>query len=57
MEKTLLNVPFNGLSISGGGITTDLILQNKELRNRAERLMKEIQSAAKIYNVVIEDAF
>ena len=56
-RKLCWNVPFNGLSISGGGITTDLILQNSELRNRAERLMKEIQSAAKIYNVVIEDEF
>ena len=56
-RKLCWNVPFNGLSISGGGITTDLILQNSELRNRAERLMKEIQSVAKIYNVVIEDEF
>ena len=37
--------------------STDLILQNSKLRNRAGRLMKEIQSGAKLYNVQIEDAF
>ena len=56
-RKLCWNIPFNGLSIVGGGITTDLILQNSKLRNRAGRLMKEIQSGAKLYNVQIEDAF
>ena len=56
-RKLCWNIPFNGLSIVGGGITTDLILQNSKLRNRAGRLMKEIQSGAKLNNVQIEDAF
>ena len=56
-RKLCWNIPFNGLSIVGGGITTDLILQNSKLRNRAGRLMKEIQSGAKLYNVQIKDAF
>ena len=54
-RKLCWNVPFNGLSIVGGGITTDLILNSPALRNRAEKLMKEIQSAAKEYGVTIED--
>ena len=56
-RKLCWNVPFNGLSIVGGGITTDLILNSPELRTRAEKLMKEIQSAAKEYGVTIEDSF
>jgi 2-dehydropantoate 2-reductase len=56
-KKLCWNIPFNGLSIVGGGITTDLILKNLELKSRAEKLMIEIQSTAKFYNVQIEDAF
>ena len=56
-RKLCWNVPFNGLSIVGGGITTDLILNSPELRGRAEKLMKEIQSAAKRYGVTIENSF
>tara|TARA_B100000161_G_scaffold242337_1_gene195378 strand:- start:75 stop:992 length:918 start_codon:yes stop_codon:yes gene_type:complete len=56
-RKLCWNVPFNGLSIVGGGITTDLILNSPEFRIRAEKLMKEIQSAAKEYGVTIEDSF
>lgn len=56
-RKLCWNIPFNGLSIVGGGITTDLILKNSELKSRAEKLMKEIQSTAKLYKVEIEDSF
>ena len=41
----------------GGGITTDLILANQELRKRARQLMIEIQSGAKAHGVTIEDTF
>jgi 2-dehydropantoate 2-reductase len=41
----------------GGGITTDLILANQELRKRARQLMIEIQSAAIVHGVTIEDTF
>ncbi|MBT3666911.1 MAG: 2-dehydropantoate 2-reductase [Opitutae bacterium] len=56
-KKLCWNIPFNGLSIAGGGITTDLILSNRKLRHRAKVLMKEIQSAAKEYGILIEDTF
>ena len=39
-RKLCWNVPFNGLSIVGGGITTDLILNSPELRSLAEKLIK-----------------
>ena len=45
-KKLCWNIPFNGLSIAGGSITTDLILADPALNERAYRLMKEVQAAA-----------
>ena len=56
-RKLCWNVPFNGLSIAAGGITTDLILSDPELKQRAWDLMIEVQAAARAYGVEIEDAF
>ena len=56
-RKLFWNVPFNGLSIAGGGITTDGILADPVLVERANKLMLEIQAAAKAYGIEIEDAF
>ncbi|MEL0099818.1 MAG: 2-dehydropantoate 2-reductase, partial [Opitutae bacterium] len=56
-RKLCWNIPFNGLSIVAGGITTDLILSNPELKKRAWDLMLEVQEAARAYGVEIEDSF
>ncbi len=56
-RKLCWNVPFNGLAIAGGGITTDLILEDPALKGRALDLMLEIQAGAKAYGIEIEDAF
>lgn len=45
-KKLCWNIPFNGLSIAGGSITTDLILADPLLNERAYLLMKEVQAAA-----------
>ena len=45
-KKLCWNIPFNGLSIAGGSITTDLILAHPGLNDRAYVLMKEVQAAA-----------
>jgi 2-dehydropantoate 2-reductase len=45
-KKLCWNIPFNGLSIAGGSITTDLILADPALNERAYVLMKEVQAAA-----------
>jgi 2-dehydropantoate 2-reductase len=50
-KKLCWNIPFNGLAIAGGGITTDLILANPELNGRADRLMHEVREAAKLCGV------
>ena len=56
-RKLCWNVPFNGLAIAGGGITTDLILADQDLTRRARALMLEVQKAAAAYGIEIEDSF
>ena len=56
-RKLCWNVPFNGLSIAAGGITTDLILKDAALTERARRLMEEVQHAAQLCGHVIADSF
>jgi 2-dehydropantoate 2-reductase len=55
-KKLCWNIPFNGLSIVGGGITTDLILADPALNERAYLLMKEVQAAALARGHGFEDA-
>ena len=55
-KKLCWNIPFNGLSIAGGAITTDLILANPALNERAYVLMKEVQAAAVARGHGFEDA-
>jgi 2-dehydropantoate 2-reductase len=45
-KKLVWNVPFNGLAIATGGITTDVILADEGLRTLARRLMEEVLEAA-----------
>jgi len=45
-KKLCWNVPFNGLAIAAGGITTDRIVGDPALRARARRLMDEVAAAA-----------
>lgn len=45
-RKLVWNVPFNGLSIAGGGITTDLILADEGLLKLTRGLMEEVIAAA-----------
>jgi 2-dehydropantoate 2-reductase len=56
-RKLCWNVPFNGLAIVAGGMTTDLILADSELVRRARRLMKELQATAALCGHVITDSF
>ena len=56
-RKLCWNIPFNGLAIACGGVTTDLILKDEEHRSRARRLMDEIQGAALGHGITIEDSF
>ncbi len=54
-KKLCWNIPFNGLAIAAGGITTDKIMADDLLRERAVRLMKEVQAAAAACGVPFKD--
>ena len=54
-KKLCWNIPFNGLAIAAGGITTDKIMLNDSLRERAHGLMKEVQAAATACGVPFKD--
>ena len=41
-EKLCWNIPFSGLCVAAGGITTDLILGSNDLRDAALSLMEEV---------------
>jgi 2-dehydropantoate 2-reductase len=56
-RKLCWNVPFNGLSIAAGGITTDRILGDAGLAARARRLMVEIRAAAGARGLEIPGSF
>jgi 2-dehydropantoate 2-reductase len=45
-KKLVWNVPFNGLSIAAGGVTTDQILAEPALEAEVRALMQEIIGAA-----------
>lgn len=44
-EKLCWNVPFNGLSVAGGGIGTQTILGDEALEQTARRAMREVVAA------------
>lgn len=56
-RKLCWNIPFNGLAIAGGGITTDKILEIPELLRMVSLLMMEVQAAALAYSYKISDKF
>lgn len=45
-KKLVWNVPFNGLAIAAGGVTTDIIMADDGLKTLARRLMEEVVEAA-----------
>ncbi len=44
-RKLLWNVPFNGLAVTAGGVTTDVIMGTPDLRAAAEAVMREVVAA------------
>lgn len=56
-RKLVWNVPFNGLAIVGGGLTTDVIIADDNLRTLARRIMEEILDAAAKFGHVIPRSF
>lgn len=56
-RKLCWNIPFNGLAIAAGGITTDKIMASPELVAEARALMEDVQSAARARGFEIPDEF
>lgn len=46
-EKLVWNIPFNGLSVAEGGVTTDVLLSNAETELEIRTLMAEVIAAAR----------
>lgn len=56
-HKLVWNIPFNGLAVAAGGITTDRICADAALAGRVHALMREVQSAARCFGITIKDEF
>jgi 2-dehydropantoate 2-reductase len=56
-RKLLWNIPFNGLSIAGGGITVADVLADERLRSLARHLMDDALDAAHRLGFEIPDSF
>lgn len=53
-EKLLWNIPFSGISLYAGGITTDRIMADPALREFARELMDEVLEAARACGVAVD---
>ncbi len=56
-RKLVWNVPFNGLSIAAGGITTEKICASPELAGEVRALMREVAAAAQALGHPIPESF
>lgn len=56
-RKLVWNIPFNGLAIARGGITTDKLCADPALAAELRGLMREVQHAAAAFGFVIPDEF
>lgn len=54
-QKLLWNVPYNSLSVAGGLITTDIIINDEHLNALSRRMMKEVQQIAASENTSLPD--
>jgi len=56
-RKLVWNVPFNGLAVTGGGITTEDILRSPGMEAEVWALMREVQAIAAAHGVAIPEEF
>jgi 2-dehydropantoate 2-reductase len=56
-QKLVWNVPYNGLGIAGGGVSTDVILRTPELAREVRPLMDEIVQAGRRLGYEITEEF
>ena len=56
-RKLVWNIPFNGLAIARGGITTDKLCADPAHAAEVRELMREVQQAAAAFGFAIPDEF
>jgi 2-dehydropantoate 2-reductase len=56
-RKLVWNVPFNGLTLAMGGVTSDATLREPAGEARVRALMREVRAIARAEGVEIEDSF
>jgi 2-dehydropantoate 2-reductase len=54
-EKLVWNIPFNGLSVAEGGVTTDVLLASPATENELRVLMAEVIAAARALGYDLSD--
>jgi 2-dehydropantoate 2-reductase len=54
-EKLIWNVPFNGLSVAEGGVTTDVLLSTQSMEDEIRALMTEVVSAGRALGMELAD--
>lgn len=54
-EKLIWNIPFNGLSVAEGGVTTDVLLASNETEEEIRALMVEVIHAARALGLPLGD--
>ncbi len=54
-EKLIWNVPFNGLSVAEGGVTTDVLLSDPTTENTIRELMWEVVTAARAQGIPLDE--
>lgn len=53
-EKLIWNIPFNGLAVAEGGVTTDLLLADPDIEKKIRDLMQEVIIAAKAQGILLD---
>ena len=55
-EKLIWNVPFNGLAVAEGGVTTDVLLADPGIEAEIRKLMHEVVDAAHAQGIALDRA-
>jgi len=55
-EKLVWNIPFNGLAVAEGGVTTDVLLSDARTENTIRELMWEVVTAARAQGIPLDGA-
>lgn len=53
-EKLLWNIPFNGLAVAEGGVTTDVLLADPKIEKEIRTLMREVITAAAAQDILLD---